>query len=324
MYRLIASLVLACTAFGANAQGWKPTRPIELVNPAAPGGSVDLMLRMVKKFVDDNKLVDVPVNVVYKTGANGAIALDYVNQQQGSGEVLFAMAHTYLGIKLTGESKLDFRDLTHVGVLFKEYHVTAVRPESPLKTGKDLIDRMRADPSSLSYGFFGNPGNHLHLAAAIPLKVAGVDIRKMTNVPYRSGPEAMVAAIGGHLDVALVSAVNPATNVQAGKMRVLTQTGGKRGAGYLSEVPTWKELGVDVEYATVQGISGPRNMPAAAVAFWEDVLARLSKEPEWQKVLERSLWENAYMNAAQSTAFYDAEHVKIRAALQDLGLVKVQ
>lgn len=324
MYRLFAGLVLACAAFGANAQGWKPTRPVELVNPAAPGGSVDLMLRMIKKFVDDNKLVDVPVNVVYKTGANGAIALEYVNQQQGSGEVLFAMAHTYLGIKLTGESKLDFRDLTHVGVLFKEYHVTAVRPDSPLKSGKDLIDRMRADPSSLSYGFFGNPGNHLHLAAAIPLKVAGVDIRKMTNVPYRSGPEAMVAAIGGHLDVALVSAVNPAANVQAGKMRVLTQTGSQRGGGYLKDVPTWKELGVDVEYATVQGVSGPRNMPAAAVAFWEDVLARLSKEPEWQKVLERSLWENAYMNAAQSTAFYDAEHVKIRAALQDLGLVKVQ
>jgi putative tricarboxylic transport membrane protein len=324
MFRLIAGLVLACTAIGAHAQGWKPTRPIELVNPAAPGGSVDLMLRMVKKFVDDNKLVEVPVNVVYKTGANGAIALDYVNQQQGSGEVLFAMAHTYLGIKLTGESKFDFRDLTHVGVLFKEYHVTAVRPDSPLKSGKDLIERMRADPSSLSFGFFGNPGNHLHLAAAIPLKAAGVDIRKMTNVPYRSGPEAMVAAIGGHLDVALVSAVNPAANVQAGKMRVLTQSGGTRGGGFLKDVPTWKELGVDVEYATVQGISGPRNMPAAAVAFWEDVLARLSKEPEWQKVLERSLWENAYMNAVRSTAFYEAEHVKIRSALQDLGLVKVQ
>lgn len=324
MYRLIASLMLVCAAFGANAQGWKPTRPIELVNPAAPGGSVDLMLRMIKKFVDENKLVDVPVNVVYKTGANGAIALDYVNQHQGSGEVLFAMAHTYLGIKLTGESKLDFKDLTHVSVLFKEYHVTAVRPDSPLKTGKDLIDRMRADPSSLSFGFFGNQGNHLHLGAAIPLKVAGVDIRKMTNVPYRSGPEAMVAAIGGHLDVALVSAVNPAANVQAGKMRVLTQTGGTRGGGYLKEVPTWKELGVDVEYATVQGVSGARNMPPAAVAFWEDVLARMSKEPEWRNVLERSLWENVYMNAAQSTAFYDAEHVKIRAALQDLGLVKVQ
>lgn len=324
MIRLIAGALLSLAAVTAHAQGWKPSRPIELVNPAAPGGSVDLMLRMVKKYIDDNKLVDVPVNVVYKTGANGAIALEYMAQNQGSGEVVFAMAHTYLGIRLTGESKYDYRDLTHLGVLFKEYHVTAVRADSPLKSGKDLIDRMRADPSSLSYGFFGNPGNHLHLAAAIPLKAAGVDIRRMTNVPYRSGPEALVAAIGGHLDVALVSAVNPQQNVQAGKMRVLTQSGARRGGGYLKDIPTWRELGIDVDYATVQGLSGARNAPPAAVAFWEDVLRRLSKDPEWQKVLERSLWDDAYLNAAQSTAFYEAEAVKIRSALETLGLVKVQ
>ena len=324
MRRLIACLVLSCTVAGVHAQGWKPTRPIELVNPAAPGGSVDLMLRMIKKYVDENRLVDVPVNVVYKTGANGAIALDYVNQNQGSGEVLFAMAHTYLGIRLTGESKLDFRDLTHVAVLFKEYHVTAVRPDSPLATGKDLIDRMRADPTALSFGFFGNPGNHLHLAAAIPLKTAGVDIRRMTNVPYRSGPEAMVAAIGGHLDVALVSAVNPQANVQAGKMRVLTQSGAVRGGGYLKDVPTWRELGVDVDYATVQGVSAPRNAPPAAVAFWEDVLRRMSRDPEWVRTLERSLWDDAFMDAARSKAFYDSEYQKIRAALDAHGLIKVQ
>lgn len=323
MFRLLLAGLL-CSALTAHAQSpsWRPTRAIEIVNPAAAGGSVDLMARTLKKFIEDNKLVDVPVNVVYKTGANGAIALDYVNQHRGAGETLFAIAHTFLTIRLTGESKLDWRDLTPLGILFKEYHVAAVGADSSVRSGKELIDRMRTDPGSLSFGFFGNAGNHLHLAAAIPLKAAGVDIRKMTTVPFRSGPEAMVAAMGNHLDVALVSAVNPTPHVQSGKLRALTQTSPQRGGGYLKDVPTWRELGIDVEYATAQGFAGPQGMPKEAVAFWEDVLARLAKDPGWQQVLARSLWAGAYMNSGEMQRYYEAEFTKLKSILDELGLAK--
>jgi putative tricarboxylic transport membrane protein len=322
MLQLLAlgTLLVAVTAH-AQAPAWKPTRPIEIVNPASPGGSVDLMCRSLKKFMEDNKLTDQPVNVLYKTGANGAIALEYVNQQQ-TGETLLAVTHSNLSIGLTGESRQDWRDLTPLGILFKEFHVTAVRVDSPLTSGKDLIEKMRKDPSSISYGFFGNRGNHLHLAAAIPLKAAGVDIKQMTNVPYRSGPEAIAAVLGGHLDVALVSAVNPAGNVQSGKLRVLTQTGPVRGSGYLKDVPTWKELGVNVDYATAQGFMGPKTMPPQAVPYWEGVLARFAKDPEWQKLLERSLWENAYMTAPEMRKYYEAEFASVRSVLGELGLTK--
>ena len=323
MIRLLALCVLVAS-FHAQAQSgsWKPTRPIEIVNPASPGGSVDLMCRSLKKFIEDNKLVDVPVNVIYKTGANGAIAVDYVNQQQGSGETLFAMTHTFLSIRLTGESKQDWRDLALLGILFKEFHVTAVRADSPLKSGADMIEKMRKVPSSISYGFFGNRGNHLHLAAAIPFKAAGIDIRKMTTVPYRSGPEALAAVLGGHLDVALVSAVNPASNVLAGKLRVLTQTSPERGGSYLKDVPTWKELGTNVEYATAQGFTGPRGMKPEAVAFWENVLARLAKDPEWQKLLEHNLWTGAYMNSGEMRRYYEKEFANVKSVLDDLALTK--
>jgi putative tricarboxylic transport membrane protein len=322
MIRLLAlgTLLIAFNAHG-QAPAWKPTRPIEIVNPASPGGSVDLMCRSLKKFMEDNKLTDQPINVLYKTGANGAIALEHVHQQQ-AGETLLAVTHSNLSIGLTGESKQDWRDLTPLGILFKEFHVTAVRVDSPLKSGKDLIEKMRKDPSSISYGFFGNRGNHLHLAAAIPLKAAGVDIKQMTNVPYRSGPEAIAAVLGGHLDVALVSAVNPAGNVQSGKLRVLTQTAPARGGGYLKDIPTWKELGVNVDYATAQGFMGPKTMPSQAVPYWEGVLARFAKDPEWQKLLERSLWENAYMTAPEMRKYYEAEFAGVRSVLGELGLTK--
>lgn len=321
MIRLLA-FALLCSAFAVQAQIWKPTHPIEIINPASPGGSVDLMCRALKKFMEDNKLTDQPISVVYKTGANGAIALEYTNQQAHPGETVLSVTHSIISMALTGESKQDWRDLTSLGILFKEFHVTAVRADSPLKTGKDLIERMKKEPASISYGFFGNTGNHLHLAAALPLRAAGVEIRRMTNVAYRSGPEAISAVLGGHLDVALVSAVNPAANVQAGKLRVLTQTTPQRGGGYLKDIPTWKELGVNVDYATAQGFSGPKGMPAQAVPYWENVLLRLSQDPEWQKVLERSLWAGAYMNAAEMKKYYEGEFVKVRGVLQELGLVK--
>jgi putative tricarboxylic transport membrane protein len=322
MLRPFLACLLWC-ALGAQAQTtWKPSRTVEIVSPASPGGSVDMMARTLKKYIEDHKLVDVPVNVVYKTGANGGIALDYVAQHRGSGETLFAISHTFLTIKLTGQSKMDWRDLTPLGILFKETHVTAVGADSSLKSGKDLLDRMRADPSSLSYGFFGNAGNHLHLAAAIPLKAAGVDIRKMTTTPFRSGPEAMISAMGNHLDVALVSAVNPAPHVESGKLRVLTQTSPRRGSGYLKDVPTWRELGIDVEYATAQGFSGPGGMPREAVAFWEDVLARLAKDPAWQTTLDRNFWSNAYMDSAQMQQYYSSEFSAFKAILEELGLAK--
>ena len=325
--RAACALALALCSVGflatAKAQGtWKPAKPIELINPAAPGGSVDLMIRLTKKFAEDSKSYDVPANVLYKTGANGGIAMDYVSQAAGGNETLLAVSHTFLTHKLTGESRTDWRDITPVGILFKEYHVIAIRADSRIKDGRDLIEKLRQDPSSVSFGFFGNPGNHLHLAAAIPLKAAGVDIRKLTTVPYRSGPEAITAVLGGHIDAALVSAVNTEQQVASGKMRVITQSGAKRLPGFLASVPTWRELGVNVEYATAQGFAGPKGMSRDAVTYWESILARLSKDEEWNRQLTRSMWDSTYMTGAQHRKYYEDEFTRMQAILIELGLVK--
>ena len=319
------SFALALLAGAAHAQpqpSWKPARAAEIVSPAAPGGSVDVMSRAIKRFAEENKLIDVPFNVVYKTGASGSIALEYMAQNAGRGEFTFASSHTFLTIRETGDSKLDYRDLTPLGLLFKEFHVIAVKPDGPVADGRALIDKLRKDPSSVSFGFFGNPGNHLHLGAAIPLKAAGVDIRKLTTVQYRSGPEALTAVMGGHLDAALVTLSVAQALADGGKIKVITQTSPSRRSGYLAAVPTWKELGVNVEYATAQGVLGAKGMSAEQVGYWEGVLAKLSQDAEWKKLLARSYWEPAYMTAAEMKAYYDAEHAKLKAILAELGLAK--
>ncbi len=324
--RVLAALLalgLCISASHAQSQSaWKPTRPAEIVSPASPGGSVDVMSRAIKRFAEEQKLIDVAFNVVYKTGANGAIALEYMAQNEGKGEIVFASSHTFLTVRETGDSKYDYRDLTALGLLFKEYHVIAVRPDSPIKDGRALIDKLRKDPSSVSFGFFGNPGNHLHLGAAIPLKAAGVDIKKMLTVQYRSGPEALTAVMGGHLDAALVTLSVAQPLVEAGRLRVLTQTAPTRRGGYLASVPTWRELGVNVEYATAQGVLGTKGMSAEQIGYWENLLSRLSRDEEWKKLLVRNYWEPAYMTSAEMKRYYDEEHAKLKTILGELGLTK--
>lgn len=330
MFRLMKTfaalwIALSVLAGGAHAQPlapWKPARPAEIVSPASPGGSVDVMSRAIKRFAEENKLIDVPLSVLYKTGANGAIALDYMAQNQGRGEITFASSHTFLTVRETGDSKHDYRDLTSLGLLFKEYHVIAVKPGGAVADGPALIEKLRKDPSSVSFGFFGNPGNHLHLGAAIPLKAAGVDITKLTTVQYRSGPEALTAVMGGHLDAALVTLSVAQALTESGKLKVISQTAPTRRGGYLANVPTWKELGVNIEYATAQGVLGAKGMTPEQIAYWEGLLAKLSQDAEWKKLLARSFWEPAYMTSAEMKSYYDAEHAKLRTLLAELKLIK--
>jgi putative tricarboxylic transport membrane protein len=324
--RQILKAGLACVTAGITgaraASSWKPTRFCELVIPASAGGVSDVMARFVKKFAEENKLIDVPLNVVNKTGANGAIAISYVNQFEGRGEVLLASVHTNLTQKLTGESKLDYRDTTPVALLFKESHVIVVKADSPIREIGDLVTRMRADPASLSFGHFGNRGNHPHIAAIIPLKAAGVDTRQMRTVSYRSGPEAVAAVAGGSLDIALVSAAVPRSFVESGKVRVISQTSAVRLPGYLASVPTWKEAGVDVEYATAQGFLGPRGMAPEQVAYWENIFARLAENEEWRRFLVTNFWVSAYMPGTQMKKYYDDEFAKFKPILEELGVAK--
>ena len=81
-------------------------------------------------------------------------------------------------------------------------------------------------------------------------------------------------------------------------------------------------MSVNVEYATAQGFAGPKGMSKEAVAYWEGVLGRLSKEEEWNRLLARSMWEGAYMNAAAHRKYYEDEFTKLQAALGELGLIK--
>jgi putative tricarboxylic transport membrane protein len=142
-------------------------------------------------------------------------------------------------------------------MLVEETTLVAVRTDSPFKTAKDLLAALKRDPGSVKIAVAPLKGLNTHLAIAKPLKVAGIDITKLTVVPFRSSADSMSALLGGHVDV--VSATGPTVvpMAQAGKVRILVSAAPVRGTGPLAAVPTWREQGVAADYVSYNGVLLP-------------------------------------------------------------------
>ncbi|MDP3137858.1 MAG: tripartite tricarboxylate transporter substrate-binding protein, partial [Burkholderiaceae bacterium] len=145
--------MFAATAAQGWAQGWTPQKNVEIVVGSAPGGSNDKTARQVEKILNEQKLVNTTLTVVNKPGGGSTIAFNYVNQHAGNAHYLMVGTTALLSNHIVGTSKLSHVDFTPIASLFNDYVVFAVNANSPIKTGKDLIERLKKDPKSIAIGF---------------------------------------------------------------------------------------------------------------------------------------------------------------------------
>lgn len=315
----------ACSALlpqPATAQAWKPSRPVEYMVPAGPGAALDTAARQLKELIDRQQLLPTPMIVSNRPGGAGMVAMGALQARPGDAHLLVTLTHSSINNRLVGEVALGYEDFTPLAVLFDEFITVAVRADSPLRNARDLVEALKRDPQSLSIGVATSVGNHIHTAIAKPLKVAGVDISRLTVVPFKSSAESMTSMLGGHLDIVSASAVNVIPLMKSGKIRVLAVAATERLVGDLAEVPTWREQGVDAVYSSSQGLLGAKGLSAEQIAYWEGVLRRVTATPEWAAFLARNHWKPRFMGHAEARRFLDAESASARALLGELGLLK--
>jgi len=306
----------------AAAQAWRPERNVEFVVPAGPGAALDTAARQIKELTDRLQLLPTPMIVTNRPGGAGMVAMGALQARPGDAHMLVTLTHSSINNKLVGEVALGYEDFTPLAILFDEFITVAVRADSPVRTGRDLAEALRRNPAALSVGVATSVGNHIHAAIAKPLKAAGVDIGRMTVVPFKSSAESMTNLLGGHLDVVSASAVNVISLMKTGKIRVIAVAAAERLGGDLAEVPTWREQGVDAVYSSSQGVLGARGLGAPQIAFWEGVLERVTSTPEWQAFLAKNHWKPRFLRHAEARRYLDAEAEVARALLGDLGLLK--
>jgi len=319
---LLLYAALATVSAGATAQAWSPQRNVEIVVGSAPGGSNDKTARQVERILVEKRIVSAPLTVVNKPGGGSTIAFNYVSQHAGDAHYLMVGTTALLFNHIVGNSKLSYQDFTPIASLFNDYVVFAVNVESPIKTGMDLIARLKKDPKSVAIGFATALGSHNHVAAGLLVKALGGNARELKAVAFKGSAEALTALMGGHIDLVTTAAGNAAPHVAAGRLRLVGVAAPARFGGTLAAVPTWKEQGVDVVTGGWRAIVGPKGLSAAQIAYWEGVLAKATQVPEWREDLEKNFWSDDFVTSAQFRKDLDKDYADMKAVLVELGLAK--
>ena len=306
------------TVFAAD---WKPERAIEIVVNTPPGNGPDRTARVMQSILQDKKHIDVPLSVNNKLGGGGVVAYTYVNTKPGDAHTLIIASKALLTNHIAGRGPA-YTEFTPLAHLYSEYLVVAVKPDSPIASGKDLVERVKKNPQSVSFGIATSLGNPIHQSMAAPLRSVGVDVKTLRNVIFNAGSASMAAMMGGHVDVVAVTAPTGAQLTMSKQVRLLAVSSAKRLSGALADVPTWRELGYDAVVSQWRGVVGPKGMNEAQVAYWERTLKRMTESAEWKQDLDKNFWTAEFMGAREMRQFMDRDHAALKAFLTDLGLAK--
>jgi putative tricarboxylic transport membrane protein len=319
----LALFLLLCAPFLTCAQtsAWTPSRAVELVVGVSPGGGIDRTARTIQRIVQDKRLIAVPINVINKPGGGGTIAQAYLNQRPGDAHYFEITATSLLTNHIIGRTPAGHRAYTPVVMLYDEYLGFAVRSDSPIANGRDLLEALKT-PEALPVGIATSAGNTNHIGAAMLAKAAGVEPKRLKVVVFGSGGESMAALLGGHVGLVVTPSANLIGPIQNGRLRVVGVSAPKRLAGPLAAVPTWTEQGVDAVVANWRPVIGAKGWSEAQIAYWEEVFAKLVASEEWQAEVTRTGGVPHFLRSRELSEFFDREYGRFKAVLTDVGLAK--
>lgn len=319
---IIGAAIVTAVPPAHAQQTWSPSRNVEIVVGSAPGGSNDKTARTVEKAIVDAKLIPTSLTVVNRPGGGSSIAFSYVSQKKADPHTLLIGTTALLTNHIVGTSPLSYMDFTPIASLFNDYVVFAVNANSPIKTGRDLIARLKENPQSVSIGFATTLGSHNHIAAGLLAKSVGVNPRSLKAVAFKGSAEAITQVLGGHIDMVTTAAGNVAGHLAEGRMRVIGVSSDKRFPGAFAQVPTWKEQGANLVYGGWRAIMAPKDITPAQIAYWEGVLRKVTSTPEWKANLDKNYWSDDFVGHAQFSKDIAKDYNDIKAVLVDLGLAK--
>ncbi len=305
---------LATTVTGAFAQQW-PARPIRLIVPFAPGGSNDIVGRIVAAQLTDRLGRQVVVD--NRGGAGGIIGMQAAATAAPDGYTLLIISATFTMnasiMKLPYDPRKSF---TPVAMLGSGASALTVPANFQASSVKDLIARAKKEPGKLTAGATG-VGSYQHLTMEMFKQFTGTDI---LVVHYKGGGPILIDLVGGQLDMAIGTLAQALPHIRSGRLKNLATTGAKR-SPLQADVPTMIEAGVPgYQVANWWGMLAPAGTPAAVVSRLNKEVAELQRTDDVQKRFAAEASETITMTPAEFQKFIDSEMVKWARVAKAAGI----
>jgi tripartite-type tricarboxylate transporter receptor subunit TctC len=314
---LKAAMLLLALTVTAAAQDY-PNKPIRLIIPFPPGGSNDVVGRVIATQLSD--VLGKQVVVDNRAGAGGVIGTEVAANSPPDGYTLLVISIAHAVNPWLYKLNYDpIKSFVPVGIMASGPNVLVVNPELPVKTVKELIDLAKKEPGKIQYASAG-VGSFQHLGGELFKLEAGVNL---LHVPFKGGGPSMTDVIGGHTKVMFSSLVQTTPHIKSGKLRPLG-TGGKTRSPVLPDVPTIAEAGVpSYEAVNWWGILAPAGTPPAIVAKVHDALIKVQSQPATQDHFAKEGASVVKMSSEEFGKFMRTEMTKWERVVKE-GKIKAE
>jgi putative tricarboxylic transport membrane protein len=302
---------------------WKPERVVQIIAGTPPGGGLDRVARALATTLTEARLLDVPVEVLNVPGDGARRAwTHYVDNNPGDGHVIGISSPNLTSDYLVGIANFEHTRYTPIATLVTEYIAFAVRADSALRTGADLLSRLGRDPAAVTIALSTALSNPNHVALAKLTRHAGGDVNAPVIRVFDTALDAVADVVAGRADVAAVTAASVLAELQAGRVRLIGISAPARLTGLFADTPVWSEQGADCVVGAWRGVTGPAGITIAQVSFWNDVLRAAVAQPIWRQELSRLSWSAMYRDGPSLQSYLAAERAEFVTVLGDLGLLK--
>ena len=316
MKRAMAFMVLAFIAAYAFAADY-PTKPIRIVSPFPPGGSVDLVARLVG--ADLGKALGQQVVIDNRSGATGMIGTEVAAKSAPDGYTLLVNTLPFVTNQFVyGKAPYDpIGDFAPVSLLASVASVLVSHPALPVNSMKDLIALARAKPGAITYGSAG-AGTNPHIAGELLNNLAKI---KLVAVHYKGGGPATIATLSGETQLYFVNAIPEALPyIEAKRLKALGITAARRNPA-APQIPTMAEAGVPgYEFVTWQILAAPKGTPATIIATLNEKVRAVLKTPEAIKRWQERGFDVIASTPEEMTAHLMSEIKKWRGVFKEQGI----